>query len=149
MTRATADVAVRMRAIEERLVEIELRLTELRQATPKKPRSGVTEDVLATAQWHAREAQRHWHESMVRVQIVRQVVVEAFLRAAQAHDQAADAIEKSLHARVGNLAEQRRQAEFHRAAAAADRLRGAEFQRQDESRVPDASLGRAEDERVG
>lgn len=146
MTDTATEVAVRMRAIERRLDEIRLRLTELRQVTPQHPQSGVTNDVLATARRHASEAQRHWHESTMHVQVVRWVVVEAFRRAAQAHDQAADAIEKSAHARTGDVAGYRQTAESHRAAAEADRQRAAELQLQDELAGEDAGSGHAEDE---
>jgi hypothetical protein len=149
MTRAPTDFAVRIRAIEQRLGEIEVRLTELRRAVLAKPQSGVAAEALVTAQWHAREAQRHWQESTVRVQEVRRVVAEAFRRAAQAHDQAADANEKSAGVRPGGVAGQQRQAEFHRAAALADRQRAAEVQQQDESLVADASPGRVQDDQRG
>jgi GAF domain-containing protein len=48
---------------------------------------------------------------------------EALRRAARAHDAAAEAHERSIRTGVGNVAEHRRQAELHRAAAEADRHR--------------------------
>jgi hypothetical protein len=56
--------------------------------------------------------------------------VKAFGSAARAHDYAAEAHERSIRTGVGDLAEHRRQAEFHRAAARADRQRAEEIERQ-------------------
>jgi hypothetical protein len=148
MARAPTDFAVRLRAIERRLGEIEIRLTELRRAAPAKSQSGLAPEVLVNAQWHAREAQRHWQESTVRVQVVRRVVIEAFRKAARAHDQAADAIEKSASVRTGGVAEQQ-QAKFHRAAAVEDRRRAAEIQEQAELPVADASPGSRQNDQRG
>jgi hypothetical protein len=52
--------------------------------------------------------------------------VKAFGSAARAHHHAAEAHERSIRTRVGDLAEHQRRAEFHRAAAEADRQRAQE-----------------------
>jgi hypothetical protein len=54
--------------------------------------------------------------------------VKAFGRAARAHHHAAEAHERSLRTGVGDSAEHRRRAEFHRAAAEADRQRAVELE---------------------
>jgi len=53
----------------------------------------------------------------------RGTAVEAFRRAARAHDSAAEAHERSIRAGAGDVAEHQRRAELHRAAAKADRHR--------------------------
>jgi hypothetical protein len=58
----------------------------------------------------------------------RSAAVKAFGSAARAHHHAAEAHERSVRTRVGDLAEHRRLAEFHRAAADADRQRAKEIE---------------------
>jgi hypothetical protein len=60
----------------------------------------------------------------------------AFRSAARAHDRAADAHERSIRTGVGDVAEHRRQAEFHRAAAEADRQRAGMVESQAVDREP-------------
>jgi len=57
-------------------------------------------------------------------------VVRAFGRAARAHRHAAEAHERSIRTGVGDSAEHRRRAGFHRAAAEADRRRAEELETQ-------------------
>jgi hypothetical protein len=57
----------------------------------------------------------------------RSTAVKAFGSAARAHHHAAEAHERSIRTRVGDLAEHQRMAEFHRAAAEADRRRAQEI----------------------
>ena len=57
----------------------------------------------------------------------RSAAVKAFGSAARAHHHAAEAHERSIRIRVGDLAEHQRMAEFHRAAAEADRQRAQEI----------------------
>ena len=84
--------------------------------------------LLADAQRHAADADRHWRESLTRTRLVRQLVVQAFHNAARAHDRSAEASERSAGMGSGDVAENRRRAAFHRAAAQADRSRAAEIE---------------------
>jgi len=58
----------------------------------------------------------------------RSAAVKAFGSAARAHHHAAEAHERSVRTRVGDLAEHQRLAEFHRAAADADRQRARDIE---------------------
>lgn len=135
MAGAPTEWAVRGKSIERRLVQINRRLIELRQARPAAPFRGVTEELLA-AEWHARDADRHWQESAAHALRVRKTVVEVLYSAARAHDHAAEANERSVRAGVGDVDRHRRMAEFHRTAAEADRQRAVEFERQHADLAP-------------
>jgi len=115
-------------SVQKRLAEIEQRLVELRQARPALPDQRTAMELLLDAQRHAADADRHWRESVARTRLVRQLVVQAFHNAARAHDHAAEASERSAGMGIGDVAETRRRAEFHRAAAEADRLRAEEIE---------------------
>jgi len=116
--------------IQRRLAEIEQRLAELRQARPARPDQRTAMELLLDAQRHAADADRHWRESVAHTRLVRQLVVQAFHNAAQAHDHAAEASERSAGMGIGDVAESRRRAEFHRSAAEADRWRAEEIESQ-------------------
>jgi hypothetical protein len=66
-------------------------------------------------------------------------LVEAFRSAARAHDRTAEAHERSIRTGVGDLAEHRRLAEFHRAAAEDDRQRAGKVESQAVDREPAGS----------
>lgn len=104
-----------------RLAEIEQRLAELRQARLTVPGgdSGAREgpDPLR----RTRLAHQHWQESVAHLLESRQLAAEAFGRAASAHDSAAEANARSARAGIGDVAEHRRMALLHEAAADADR----------------------------
>ena len=122
------DRALRGISIQKRLAEIEQRLVELRRARPARPDQRTAMELLLDAQRHAADADRHWRESLTRTRLVRQLVVQAFHNAARAHDRSAEACERSAGMGIGDVAEDRRRAAFHRAAAQADRSRAAEIE---------------------
>jgi endonuclease V-like protein UPF0215 family len=66
----------------------------------------------------------------------RQLSAEAFVRAADAHDSAAEANARSAHAGIGDVAAHNDVAAFHRAAATADL--------QQAQRIHDQAVGRGE-----
>ena len=128
MVDAPNDWTVREVSIQQRLADIERRLGELRHDWPVRPDRGRAAELLSDAQRHVREADQHLRESTARTQAVRQLVAQAYQSAARAHDHAAEAHERSVRAGVGNVAEHKRMAEFHRAAAEADRQQRANLE---------------------
>jgi hypothetical protein len=110
-------------AISQRLADIDRRLAELRQARTTRLDQVTVTDEPWQARHHAQDAGRHRRDSLAHTQAVRQLLVQALLNAARAHDHAAEANERSASAGVGDIAGHRRRAEFHRAAAEADRQR--------------------------
>jgi hypothetical protein len=110
-------------ALGQRLADIDRRLAELRQARVTRPAQVTVTGQLRQARHHVQDADRHRRESMAHTQAVRQLLIQAFHNAALAHDHAAEANERSAGAGIGDIAEHRRRAEFHRAAAEADRQR--------------------------
>jgi len=105
-----------------RLPEVDQRLTELRQAK-LTTEPGDRQDLSAgpEAVRRARLAYRHYEESVAHLREARQLSVAALDRAASAHDRAAEAYARSARAGIGDVAEHRRMAAFHEAAANADR----------------------------
>lgn len=103
-----------------RLADIDRRLAELRRA-----RLMTTGDLGPQggkdAQRRVLEAGRHQRESAAHLQRTQQLTVAALLRAARAHDRAAEASARSARSGIGDVAEHNRRAAFHRAAANADR----------------------------
>jgi hypothetical protein len=104
-----------------RLSDIERRLAELRRARRMGQVDGVAPTAGPEALQRAREARQHWQESVDHLSAARQLTMQAFARAASAHDRAAEASARSARAGMGDVAEHNRRAAFHRAAATADR----------------------------
>jgi hypothetical protein len=122
--------APRKLSIERRLAAIRQRRSELAQATPNAPAGGTQLNPLQAAQRWAREADQRRRDSTARAGRVRQGLVSAFYRAARSHERTAEVLERAVRERWGDVAGHQRMAEFHRAAALADRQRAAEFQQQ-------------------
>jgi hypothetical protein len=120
----TADHPVLLEASRhQRRAEIDRRLAELRQASPKMPGDGP-------APRAAGEAQRDLQEAVAHLLEIRQHVEEAVRGAASAHDRAARALERSADAGISDATEHQRMAAAHRAAAKADRQRAQEIRDQ-------------------
>jgi hypothetical protein len=132
-------------SISQRLAAINRRLAELREARQAERHPATPPlDVLWEAQRHAAEAERHRRESIAHSLLVRQLVVQAFHNAARAHDHAAEANERSARSGIGDVAEHKRRARFHRAAAEADRQRARQAASEDEPAEPAVSAETAE-----
>ena len=129
---------VRGQGIEQRLAEIDARLAELRRAHQRMsslpgqnqdPAVGAAIENLQQAQQRAREADQHWQSAVAMARRGRLLAEQAFRSAARAHLHAAEAHERSARSRIGDVAGHQRLAEFHRAAAEADRHRAEQIQR--------------------
>jgi len=107
----------------QRLAGIDRRLAELQQAKLRPPGGDTAPPAAGDAPHRARESAAHLRQT-------RQLAVQALRRAATAHDQAARVDERSARAGIGDVAEHKRKAAFHRAAARADRQRAQELHSQ-------------------
>jgi hypothetical protein len=105
---------------QRRLAEIDRRLAELSQVSPKMPGDAPVPQA-------ARDAEQHLQQAVDHMLAARQLAEEGARRAASAHDRVAMALERSVEARIGNVAERKRMAAFHRDAATADRRRAQEI----------------------
>jgi hypothetical protein len=105
----------RREEIGERLAEIRARIDDLQQAQRESRHPVVSGEQLAEALHHVAfsRATAHWALASS---------IEAFLRAARAHDRSAVQHERAAAA-GGNADEHRQRAAHHRAAAAEDRQR--------------------------
>jgi hypothetical protein len=104
----------RREEIGERLVEIRARIDDLQRARQESKRPAASGEQLA-------EAQHYAAFSEVTAQQALASSIEAFLRAARAHDRSA--IQHERAAAAGDEEQHRQQAAHHRAAAAEDRHR--------------------------
>ena len=123
------DPALPAPARHRRLADIDCRLTELRHAR-SAPSGRDAAQAVAEAKRRAREADRLLLASAAHLQQTRQFADNALRRAATAHDHVAKANESSARAGIGDVAEYKRIAAVHRAAAEADRRRARESQGQ-------------------
>jgi len=114
---------------DQRLADIDHRLTELRRARPEPP-DGDPAQAVDEAQQRAQAAKWHQQQSATRSARARQLAGQGLERAAAAHDRAAQAEDRSAGAGIGDVAGHTRRAAFHRAAAQADRQRAQDIQRQ-------------------
>ena len=105
------------------------------QATPDPPVAGE-QQTGTDPQRRADVTQQNVHQSTALVRQAGQHAEEALRRAASAHDRAADADERSARAGIGDVAEHRRRAAYHRAAATADRQRAQELRSQAAALAP-------------
>jgi hypothetical protein len=113
LARATVDSSALLESSRhQRLADIDRRLAELRQTRPEVPGDDPAPQAGRDAQWCAREARRHWQESVAHLQQTRQLTAEALCWAAHAHDRAAWANERSARAGIGDVAEHNRMAGF-------------------------------------
>jgi hypothetical protein len=106
----------RREEIGERLAEIRARIDDLQRAQRESRHPAACGEQLAEAQHHAAFSKATAHQALASS-------IEAFLRAAGAHDRSA--IQHDLAAAAGgrNEEQHRQQSAHHRAAAAADRQR--------------------------
>ena len=118
---AAAETAKRMHRQARRLAEI------LTLHQPGTPVAATVDGPVRDAQRRTREADRLRQNSAARSRQARQLVEVALRKAAMAHDRAADANERAARLGIGDVAERRRRAASHRAAARADRQRAQEL----------------------
>jgi len=121
----------------QRLADIDGRLTELRQAR-SAPSGRDAAQAVAEAKRRAGEADRLLQASAAHLRQTRQFADNALRRAATTHDHVAKANESSARAGIGDVAEHKRIAAVHRAAAEADRRRARESQGQAADPQPSA-----------
>ena len=111
----------------QRPATIGRRLAEPHRAEPGRP----GDDPAPQAGWDVRGfaagGPRYWQKSAAQLRQMRQRVVDALSGAAGAHDRAAEAHERSVRAGIGDMAEHKRRAAYHRAAARASRQRAQEI----------------------
>jgi hypothetical protein len=111
--------------IDTRLVAVRARLKELKDKDKSwdavRRRATTPGERLALAQRHAAEAHAAATEVLASS-------ADAFRHAAEAHDRAASMHERTAAKGIGDVPGHRRQAELHRAAAAADRHRAERVQ---------------------
>ena len=106
----------RRHEIGDRIADIRMRIDELQQA------QRVNRHPVPFGEQFA-EAQHHATASEARAQLAVAASIEAFLRAAEAHERVAIRHEASAAAGSGDEEQHHQRAAFHRAAAAADRQR--------------------------
>lgn len=107
----------RREELDRRLATVRARLKELRQ------RRRATDESRGTASERLDAALRHATEAHAAAGRALASGVEAFRTAADAHERVASLHDKLAASGTGDVTEHERRAEFHRAAAAADRQR--------------------------
>lgn len=111
----------------QRLAKADRRVAGPHRAAPERPGDDPAPQAGRDVPGFAQEASRYWQKPAARLRQMRQRALDALSRAAGAHDRAAEAHEGSVRAGIGDMAEHKRRAAFHRAAARASRQRAQEI----------------------